>query len=182
MSSAVLRPAGGLLVDTNLLVLWVVGGVNRNPIETFKRTSNYTKTDYDFLRRVLANFETLYTVPHVLAEVGNLTDLPGVERQHARRFLKRTISLLKEAEMPSTRSAEDSLYPKLGLVDAAIGAVARVTEIVQATKLTPAYGSSDSCAEPSFLRPVKIVRKLSLNAPRGVGRWATMFVRRRWYR
>jgi rRNA-processing protein FCF1 len=128
MSSAASLPgsaASGLLVDTNLLVLWVVGGVNRNRIETFKRTSNYTKTDHDFLRRVLASFETLYTVPHVLAEVSNLTDLPGAERQQARSFLKRTISLLKEVEM-RIHAAEDVLYPKLGLVDAAIGAVARV--------------------------------------------------------
>ena len=128
MSSAASLPgsaAAGLLVDTNLLVLWVVGGVNRNRIERFKRTSGYTKGDFDLLLRVLARFNPLYTVPHVLAEVSDLTDLPGAEGQQARRFLKRTISLLKEAEMPSARAAEDVLYPKLGLVDAAIGAVAR---------------------------------------------------------
>jgi len=119
-----LTTAARLLVDANLLVLWVVGSVNRNRIETFKRTSNYTKTDYDFLRRVLASFETHYTVPHVLAEVSNLTDLPGAERQQARSFLKEAISLLTEAEIPSARAAEDVLYPELGLVDAAISVVA----------------------------------------------------------
>jgi predicted nucleic acid-binding protein len=119
------RSAGRLLVDTNLLVLWVVGTVNRNRVETFKRTRRYTKTDYDLLLRVLARFRPLYTVHHVLAEVSNLTDLPGVERQRARRFLRETISTLTEVEMPSLRAAEDVLYPKLGLVDAAIGAVAR---------------------------------------------------------
>ena len=69
--------ASGLLVDTNLLVLIAVGGVNRNRIETFKRTSRYTKADYDYLLRVLGTFKTPYTVPHVLAEVSNLTGLPG---------------------------------------------------------------------------------------------------------
>ncbi len=116
---------GRLLVDTNLLVLWTVGAVNRNRIGRFKRTSQYRKADYELLLRVLARFNPLYTVSHVLAEVSNLTDLPGAERQQARRFLKNTISLLKEAEIPSARAAEDVLYPKLGLVDAAIGAVAR---------------------------------------------------------
>jgi predicted nucleic acid-binding protein len=43
----------------------------------------------------------------------------------ARRVVKETISLLSEAEMPSSQAAEDRLYPQLGLVDAAIGAVAR---------------------------------------------------------
>jgi predicted nucleic acid-binding protein len=117
--------SAGLLVDTNLLVLYAVGTVNRNRIETFKRTRQYTKADYDLLVRVLRNFDPLYTVAHVLAEVSNLTDLPGAERLQARLALKETISVLNEAEMPSTRAAEDRLYQDLGLVDAAIGAVAR---------------------------------------------------------
>jgi predicted nucleic acid-binding protein len=77
------------------------------------------------LLRVLDQFNRLYTVPHVLAEVSNLTDLSGHERSQARSVLKETISLLNEAEMPSARAAEDRLYSKLGLVDAAISAVAR---------------------------------------------------------
>ena len=35
----------GLLIDTNLLVLFVVGGVNRDRIESFKRTRQYSKTE-----------------------------------------------------------------------------------------------------------------------------------------
>jgi len=45
----------GLLVDTNLLVLFTVGSVNRNRIETFKRTRQYSKGDYDLLVSVLGN-------------------------------------------------------------------------------------------------------------------------------
>jgi hypothetical protein len=37
--------SSGLLVDTNLLVLFAVGTVNLDRIETFKRTSKYTKAD-----------------------------------------------------------------------------------------------------------------------------------------
>lgn len=128
MSPAALRPnsaAARLLVDTNLLVLFAVGTVNRGRIETFKRTSQYTRADYDLSLRVIARFKVLYTVPHVLAEVSNLTDLGGSEGRQARHVLKETISLLNEPAMPSVRAAEDVLYPKLGLVDAAIGAVAR---------------------------------------------------------
>lgn len=76
----------GLLVDTNLLVLFVVGSVNRKRIQSFKRTSKYTTADYDLLLRVLGNFGTLHTVAHVLAEVSNLTDLPGKERHQARWY------------------------------------------------------------------------------------------------
>jgi predicted nucleic acid-binding protein len=115
----------GLLVDTNLLVLYAIGTVNRDRIEQFKRTRKYTKTDYELLLRVLDQFKLLYTVAHVLAEVSNLTDLPGSERLQARRVLKEAISLLNEAEMQSARAAQDRLYDDFGLVDAAIAAVAR---------------------------------------------------------
>ncbi len=87
--------------------LFTVGAVNRDRIETFKRTSAYTKADYELLVRVAGRFEPLYTVAHVLAEVSNLADLPGQERSHARSVLKRTISLLAEREMPSVQAAED---------------------------------------------------------------------------
>lgn len=115
----------GLLVDTNLLVLLVVGKVNRNRIETFKRTRQYTPADYDLLLQVLKRFDQVYTVAHVLAEASNLTDLSGTERLHARLVLKETISVLNEVEMPSRRAADDRFYERLGLADASIGATAR---------------------------------------------------------
>jgi hypothetical protein len=37
--------SSGFLVDTNFLVLFAVGTVNLDRIETFKRTSKYTKAD-----------------------------------------------------------------------------------------------------------------------------------------
>lgn len=115
----------GLHVDTNLLVLFTVGAVNRNRIEQFKRTRQYTRADYDLLLHVIEPFNPLYTVAHVLAEVSNLTDLSGLERQRAREVLKQTISLLSELEMPSLQAARHRLYEPLGLVDAAIATVAR---------------------------------------------------------
>jgi rRNA-processing protein FCF1 len=61
----------------------------------------------------------------VLAEVSNLTDLTGPERRRARHVLKETLSVLIEPEMPSVRAAQSRPYEDLGLVDAAIAAVAR---------------------------------------------------------
>jgi predicted nucleic acid-binding protein len=115
----------GLLIDTNLLVLFVVGSVNRGRIERFKRTAKYSEHDYELLLRVIERFSRLYTVAHVLAEVSNLTDLTGTERVRARRVLKETLSVLIEPEMPSARAAQSRPYEDLGLVDAAIAAVAR---------------------------------------------------------
>ncbi len=115
----------GLLIDTNLLVLYIVGSVNRDRIEQFKRTRQYSKSDYDLLLRVLGEFKSLYTLAHVMAEVSNLTDLSGAERLRARQLLKDVLVILKEPALPSARAAQNDHYEQLGLVDAAIATAAR---------------------------------------------------------
>jgi predicted nucleic acid-binding protein len=116
-----------LLVDANLLVLYVVGNVNRDRIETFKRTNRYKASDFDLLTRWLDQFDSLVTVSHVWAEVSNLTDLKGPERSQARQFLKHAISILEEEEIRSLTASQSTVFPDLGLTDAAIEVVARST-------------------------------------------------------
>jgi hypothetical protein len=70
---------------------------------------------------VLDKFEPLYTVAHVLAEVSNLTDLRGPERLLARRVLKETVSLLKEAEMPVRERQRIGSTKTLGLSTRRLG-------------------------------------------------------------
>lgn len=115
----------GLLVDTNLLVLFVVGSVNCDRIENFKRTQKYGKRDYELLLRKLSGFTHLYTLAHVMAEVSNLTDLTGDERALARQVLKEMLSTLREPEMASLRAARSGTYDRLGLVDSAIATASR---------------------------------------------------------
>lgn len=74
-----------LLIDTNVLVRFAVGSVNRQRIETFKRTRQYTVQDLNLLVGLLSRWRSHYTVPHVLAEVSNLTDLGGEERGRIKR-------------------------------------------------------------------------------------------------
>ena len=77
--------AKGVLVDTNLLVLFLVGAVNRQRIPSFKRTAgNFTIEDYDLLVRLLNYFGRLIVTPHVLSQVSDLTDLHGKELDEIR--------------------------------------------------------------------------------------------------
>jgi hypothetical protein len=127
MSSASLELTSrtGLLIDTNLLVLFIVGSVNINRIETFKRTSQYDRRDYKLLVRILDAFSPLYTLAHVMAEVSNLTDLSGPELLKARNILKEMLTILQEPPLPSVLAAQSKPYDRLGLVDAAITSLAR---------------------------------------------------------
>ena len=57
----------GVLIDTNLLVLLLVGLVNKRRILDFKRTQNFTIEDFDILLRLVNWFGKLFTTPHVLS-------------------------------------------------------------------------------------------------------------------
>src|SRR5258708_4740638 len=84
-----------LLIDTDLLVLYTVGTVNRSRIENFKRTCQYSERDYGLLLRVIQKLTPLYTVAHVMADVSNLIDLSGREQSLARHVLKEMLSSYK---------------------------------------------------------------------------------------
>lgn len=115
----------GLLLDTNLLVLYTIGTASSDRIESFKRTRVYRREDYELLIRVIRRFKLLYTVAHVMAEVSNLTDLRGSERLIARQVLADTIAVLKEPPISSLEASQGSNYEDLGLADSAISIVAR---------------------------------------------------------
>lgn len=64
----------GILIDTNLLVLLLVGSYNEDMISNFKRTTNYTIEDYRYLKVFLTRFEKHFYTPNILTEITNLTD------------------------------------------------------------------------------------------------------------
>lgn len=115
----------GVLVDTNLLVLLVVGFVNRDRIPRYKRTSGYNAADWDLLAGMFERFPQRFTVPHVLAEVSALTDLKGPELEEARAILHQLIRLLEELPVASVQACASPLYTRLGLTDAAIAVAAK---------------------------------------------------------
>lgn len=64
---------GGVLVDTNLLLLFYVGGYDRNLVERFPRTADrFVASDFDTLNGLLASFDKVATTPHILTETSNL--------------------------------------------------------------------------------------------------------------
>jgi rRNA-processing protein FCF1 len=67
------RTGTKIVVDANLLLLLLIGTVNKDYIEKFKRTSMYTKNDYNLLVEILKNYSKIITTPNILTEVNNFT-------------------------------------------------------------------------------------------------------------
>ena len=118
-------PLRGVLIDTNLLVLLIVGSVNRDRIHGFKRTSDYSPADWDLLTGLLEKIPRRFATAHILAEVSNLTDLREPELETARDILRNFISQIEELAIPSSDACKSTYYYRLGLTDAAIGLAAK---------------------------------------------------------
>ena len=115
--------AKGVLVDTNLLVLFLVGTVNRQRILNFKRTGDFAIADYDLLVRLIGWFGKLIATPHVLSQVSDLTDLSGIELIAIRELFKVLVENIEESYDTSRVLVGDPAFKRLGLTDAAIATV-----------------------------------------------------------
>jgi hypothetical protein len=115
--------AKGVLVDTNLLVLFLVGKVSRKRILNFKRTGDFTIEDFDLLVRLIGWFGKLIATPHVLSQVSDLTDLTGDELTEIRELFKVLVENIEESYDTSRPLVGDPVFRRLGLTDAAIATV-----------------------------------------------------------
>ena len=113
----------GVLVDSNLLVLLLVGSVNKRRIVDFKRTQNFAIEDFDLLSRLINWFRKLITTPHVLSQVSDLTDLRGKDLGTIRRLFGTLVEQMEEPYDTSKALVRDDLFARLGLTDVAIATV-----------------------------------------------------------
>jgi len=74
MTRAELARKSGLLLDTNLLVLLVIGQYDPKRINGHKRLQSYTSEDYYLLLGFMSLFRTFATTPNILTEVSNLLE------------------------------------------------------------------------------------------------------------
>jgi hypothetical protein len=117
--------ARGVLVDTNLLVLFLVGSVNRQRIQNFKRAGDFTVEDYDLLDydllvRLIDWFGKLIATPHVLSQVSDPADLTGHELTAVRQLFKTVVETIEESYDASRLLVGDPAFERFGLTDAAI--------------------------------------------------------------
>ena len=111
----------GVLVDTNLLLLLLVGTVERSLISRYKRTQTYLPEDYDTLVRFLDQFATRVTLPNILTEVSNLTDgIDGKLKAQYVAIFRRATETLQEYYRSSKETAASDCFAGYGLTDAAI--------------------------------------------------------------
>lgn len=113
--------AKGLLIDTNLLLLYFVGTSDPERIPRFKRTMAFTVEEFELLEKFFNIFKRVITTPNVLTEVSNLLgQLPeGLHSAFFTDFVKR-LALMEEHYSPSASVSTTTHFDRFGLTDSGI--------------------------------------------------------------
>ncbi len=121
----------GILIDTNVLLLYFIGSFNPSLIPRFKRTIQFTIEDYNTLLILLYPFENLITTPNILTEVSNLSgQLSEPARTPYFQFFAEKIADMQEQYIDSATAGEQKQFPKIGLTDTGILEVSRKQYLV----------------------------------------------------
>ena len=114
----------GILIDTNILLLYFVGTVNRERITRFNRTQQFIPEDYDLLLRIIGRFRKLVTTPNILTEVSNFVG-KLVEPERSQCFaifalFLQNVDILDEYYVKSLDAVNTEKFLKFGLTDSGI--------------------------------------------------------------
>jgi hypothetical protein len=113
---------GVVVIDTNLLVLLVVGSASRNYIDKHKRLAgDYSTDDFDLLSELIGRFSDIVLLPHVLAETSTLArQITNPARSKIQGALRTLVATTIELPLQSINGVHRGEFDELGLTDAMI--------------------------------------------------------------
>ena len=106
----------GIIVDTQLLVLFVVGLTRRSYIEKHKRLRAYTVDDFDLVYQIVSGFTKVIVTPNTLSEASSFVRQVG---EPIRSEIYATFGHLTAAEVyvASRIAVAEAEFCRLGLTD-----------------------------------------------------------------
>jgi hypothetical protein len=110
-----------VVLDTNLLLLWLVARTDATLLLQFKRVKQFTYRDFELLQELLQPYRKFVTTPHILSETSNFLDqAPFWQRDALIDALKDFIRSGVEVYRPADELIERDEFNALGLTDTAI--------------------------------------------------------------
>ena len=130
----------GVLIDTNLLVGYIVGSLGTKHLVNCRATKTFTPDDFLLLGNFIKGFKKLVTTPNILTEVSNLGGkLPSSLHEEFRAAFGLIVDSLTEKYEPSKRIASHTDFPRFGLADTALIMIAPGNHLVLTDEL-PLFG------------------------------------------
>ena len=117
----------GVLVDTNLLLVYFIGlydtATGYKLVNTFKYTKGtYGSEDFDVLLAFLKNFRAVVTTPHILAEISNSITggLTDPARDLCLGLMQETVPFFQEHYIPAKDLIREDQFRIYGVADMGI--------------------------------------------------------------
>ncbi|HEX6746840.1 MAG TPA: PIN domain-containing protein [Longimicrobium sp.] len=115
-----------LLVDTNVLLVLLLGASDPAHIQRFKRTHAYSAADFELLTDFISGFSELVVTPNVLTEASNLAgQLAEPLRSEVFTSLAVLATQTAERYFPSRDAVREVDFVRLGLADISVLLAAR---------------------------------------------------------
>jgi hypothetical protein len=110
-----------VILDTNLLLLWLVAQTDATLLHQFKRVQQFTYQDIELLQSLIQPYREFVTTPHVLSETSNFLDqAPSWQRDALIDALKDFIRSGVEVYHPADELIDRDEFNAFGLTDTAI--------------------------------------------------------------
>jgi hypothetical protein len=110
---------GALIIDSNLLLLLIVGSTSREYIPMHGNLSHYDERDFDTLIAAISLYSDIVLVPHVMAEVSSLArQIKNPARRKIQETLRELVETTVEIPIPSVVGVRRGEFDRLGLTDA----------------------------------------------------------------
>lgn len=120
-----------ILIDTNALIILIVGQIDSKLINSHRRTSIYEEQDYYDLLTVIKDYNNLTVLPNVWTEVDNLLNNFGGEQKYKYILaIKETIKSSSEKYITSLIGIESDSFFGLGLTDSLLLKFAKECEFL----------------------------------------------------
>jgi hypothetical protein len=131
---------GRIVLDTNVLLLLLVGLVDRRLVPQHKRTRKYEPRDFDALVQVVRTFAVVVVTPQILAETSNLLkDGTTAESRHGARITE-VLKAAQEHYVPKDTMLESPHFLGMGATDVSIMELSREDDTVVLTDDLELYG------------------------------------------
>lgn len=119
------------LIDTNALIILILGLMNPKYISNHKRTSIYEEQDFYDLVAFVGDFQKLIVLPNVWTEVDNLlNNFSGNQKIDYIENIVNTLKLTTEIYIKSETAVEGYGFYDLGLTDSLLLSHSKKCEVL----------------------------------------------------
>lgn len=120
-----------IVIDTNALLLLVVGRIDVNLINSHKRTSIYDEQDYYDLLNIIVDFKNLLILPNVWTEVDNLlNNFKGDRKYYYHNVMKEIIKWSTEKHIHTIEAINTAPFFNLGVTDSLLLILAKQNSLL----------------------------------------------------